>query len=376
MRPRFAYSYRNPHVRRVAGWLDRGVTLFRRSGGMGKIPPGAPTSVTVVKLDHLGDAFLFLPALAAMAKAWPKAALTVVCQGGAAEIYRHGGLRLQVVTVPGDGRKTRLGRLLGETWFLFRTLRRTKADLVIDARGDARTCVAGVLARVPRRVGRGDREVFSSLLTERVPGMTGGHETENHRALLRSLRIPPPRDWKPNLVVTAKPSVKTKGKVLAVHAVAGYPYKIWPKSHFQTTLAAVLQARKGWTVHLLGGAADQGRLGDLVTGLPKALRPRVEILAGRLTVVETWAHLGTCRGFLGCDSLPAHFAASHGLPGVVLMSGAVDGKAWAPLSETLHVLQGTEEGHVCALEHCPEPCPHMAAIPAETVTGLLLTRLR
>ncbi len=181
--------------------------------------------------------------------------------------------------------------------------------------------------------------------------------------------------WNPELYGTDNEKAKAKGihktlfsrPVVAIHVSAGLPYKMWPSENF-AKLITMLGEFCSCDFALLGSSEDS-IFAQSICELVK--KNRVEDLTGKLSIRDAYFFLSDVRGFVGNDSVLAHFAGSLGVPVVELMNGAVDEKRWRAAGERVSVLTGLDKGHICALDKCKYPCPHMRAISTNEVFELM-----
>lgn len=120
---------------------------------------------------------------------------------------------------------------------------------------------------------------------------------------------------------------------------------------------------------LLCGSSEDRKFTEIVEGIyPDA---RIKDIAGACSLRLCYGLLKYASAFVGNDSVLVHFAASHDIPSVQLMNGAVSVKSCYALGEKIEVLFGFDGDHACLITKCVYPCPHMKKILPESVLDAL-----
>jgi ADP-heptose:LPS heptosyltransferase len=368
-----------------------------------------PRRIILVQLDHLGDAVLSTPLIAALRAAYPEATIDVLASPSNHEVFEGDPNvnRVQVADRTWFERNPERWGLVTAVWELGRSLREQRYDLGIDVRGDVLSVLVLSLARVPRRVGW-SMGGGSFLLTDVAAWIPGRHEVRSRLALLERLGIVPDerarvevtvRDldriaiarrlaeaWPRRTVRRTEAFVRIAGRerilasrlarvspatesisgeadwlhadrfsalppLLAVHLGAGNAAKRWPARAWKVLVARFLAS--GWRVVVVGGVED--------VPLSSALEPHewLRDWTGSMTVAQTTAFLERADLFIGADSGPAHLAASAGALSVILFSGTNQARQWRPWSRHSLVLRHRVPCHPCHQKVCPlvgHPC--------------------
>jgi ADP-heptose:LPS heptosyltransferase len=126
---------------------------------------------------------------------------------------------------------------------------------------------------------------------------------------------------------------RLSGRWLVAHPGSGSEKKNWPEPLWKTFLLEWLK-RTDWNILLIGGEAEEQRLGRLAASLPNA-RCR---LVFNLPLVDLALLMRQTQGFLGHDSGMTHLAAALGLRGCVLW-GMTNEAVWHPASDRFKVLR-------------------------------------
>jgi heptosyltransferase-2 len=384
------------------------MAVFRRLRAIRRVED--PRRILVVQLDHLGDAVLSTPLIAALRNAYPAAAIDVLASPSNHEVFDavpHVTRVLVAERTWFERHPDRWG-FLRAVWSLGRSLRGAEYDLGIDVRGDVLSVMVLALAGVPRRVGW-SMGGGSFLLTDVAPWIPGRHEVRSRLALLARLGIPldesarvdvpvPDEDrvnvarrladawprravrrsevhtaagrsgrvspaWEPRALPPELESIDDEADwlhagrfspippILAVHLGAGNAAKRWPTRSWKTLIERFLAA--GWRVVVVGGIDDVPLSKNLVT------HERMRDWTGSLSVTQTTALLERADLFIGADSGPAHLAASAGTLSVILFSGTNQPRQWRPWSRHSLVIRHRVPCQPCHQKVCPlgdHPC--------------------
>ena len=311
--------------------------------------------ILLIRRRALGDALVTLPAVLAVHRAWPGAAIDLVVDRPFAPLLAELARPVRVLAWPPEP---------GRSWL--RTLREGRYDLVIDWLGNPRTAIWTALTGAPLRVGY-DLPRRRWAYNLRVPrNRSGEHELrafagEAFLDPLRALGLDP-APWRPGPVpapgdggeAALGPDYRrwrdrwrlADKRPVAVIMSATWPAKAWPADHV-VTLVTELEAA--------------GREPLVVTGpgdgeLEAALRGRIsdDRFAPPTDLGELADLLGRCRLFVGTDCGARHLAAVVGLPTLTLF-GPTDPAGWNPASPEHVSLRTGEPCSPCNLTRCPVP---------------------
>lgn len=330
--------------------------LFGRRGGEDRagLRCRRVERVLAVRLDHVGDFVLVMPALRALRETFPKARLSVLVGGWARELAEGQPYIDDVISfdAPWFARGKARWKGLWELWRLIWRLRRRGFDLGVEFRGDLRNnfllWIGGVKVRLGYGVAGG-----GFFLTHEARYVPGRHEAEQNLSLIRALGWQKSDDgawlWVADEerrfaeALWAEIGVAPGQAVLAIHPGAGVPWKRWPLDRFAEVARWAVDGF-GAKVVVLGSAAE-ARLGRAVceaTGGCHAVD-----LTGRITLRQLAAILQRCRVFLGNDSAPAQLAGAVSVPAVVIFSGLNEVRRWRPLGRRVVALQHADGCDSC-----------------------------
>lgn len=316
-----------------------------------------PEAVLAIRPRTLGDVVLTTPALRALKRGHPDAALEVVTEPRYVPLLEG---------LPGVDRVWPLERSTGATLRLARELGRRRYRIAVDFFGNTRTALL-ILAsrarltagydlrgrrfayrrRVPRTLspGPGRREYAAAThvrLATAVGGIADGLETR--------IAIPPGARARAAELLGPHPASAGRGTVGLV-AAGTWPTKTWPASHAALLARRLLEA--GYRVLLLSGPGE------------RALSARLEVLApgiGTLPpcdVATLAAVIAGLAAVVGTDSGPRHLAAALGIPSFAWF-GPTHPDTWSPPG-AIHGAWQTE----LPCRGCDRTeCPHWSCMPA------------
>ncbi|GAA3338306.1 glycosyltransferase family 9 protein [Curtobacterium pusillum] len=274
--------------------------------------------IAVLRGGGLGDLMFAVPAMEALAAAYPEARITLLGSPSAPSVLRgrtdavHAFEELPVVPGvrdSGDGAPTPedfFGRLAG------------RFDLAVQVHGGGRNSNPFLL-RLGARHTVGTATEDAEVLERWVRYVYYQHEVV--RALeVVSLAGAEPVTLDPRVRVTDEERAAMRerlgvtGHLVAIHPGATDPRRRWSPDRF----AAVARARleTGDHVVLVGDRSDVPASSAIVAALPADLVGRVHDLTGSLPLGELPAVLAAADVMVGDDSGPRHLAVAVGTPTV------------------------------------------------------------
>ena len=350
--------------------------------------PGRPRQevrrILVVKLDHIGDFVVALPALRALRAHFPKAQLSLLAPPATAALAGLAPEVDEVIAFTFYERRSADGRSeVGEEALaaLEAMLSPQRFDVAIDLRMHPET------RSVLRRTGAGFLAGYDH--EGRFPWLDVALEWEGDTRLLlkrgpigeRLLQLAhaTAAAFAPAMPPVGAGDAVAKAAVLAmlpdgfaglplacVHPGAGNLTKQWPAASFAAVID--LLVADGMAVVLVGSAEEAG-VADAVLRHAAPGAP-VCSLAGSLELALLPALLQACALFVGNDSGPKHLAGSLGVPTVGVHSGVVDAREWGPAG---HAAVAVQKQMVCGpcyiatAEDCPRALACLTGVRARDV---------
>jgi heptosyltransferase-3 len=304
--------------------------------------------ILVMKFRSPGDVLLMVPALKALKRKFPEAAISVALNAEAAPLLE---LHPAVSELLPYGRAGRPASLLGRAGFelgFARQIRSRRFDVAINATEGDRGALLALASGAPTRVGidpRGSglafkRRIFGHLL----PAWPKDRHNVMCNLDLVALLGAEISDRGVELALADSDARRIEellasggidpGQPLAhVHAPSRVSYKRWRPE----AVAAVvdhLELERAVRV-VLSGATQEAAYVQAIVGL---CRSRPLDLAGRLSLRQAGALARRARLFFGVDTVVMHLAAAVGTP-VVALFGPTIASGWGPWDNSGPALQ-------------------------------------
>ncbi|MFZ0828545.1 MAG: glycosyltransferase family 9 protein [Verrucomicrobiia bacterium] len=293
----------------------------------------AKPKILVIRGGAIGDFILTLPAITALRRQFPLAHLEVLGYPHIAQLAVAGGLvdRVQPIEARGlAGFFARDGTLAPELMDYF-----SEFELIISYLYDPDEIFK-------TNVGRCLVKQF--IVGPHRPDETAQlHATQVYLKPLERLAIfdadPVPRlSFNPPVASGGAdppvgPDARQRVPTIVFHPGSGSEKKNWPEAKW-AGLIQQIATTTNWSVLLVGGEAEGGRLQRLAGAMPSA---RCSIAQG-LPLAELAQRLRPGAAFVGHDSGITHLAAAVGLPCLVLWADTLE-EIWRPRGERLVVLK-------------------------------------
>ena len=351
------------------------------------LPPSIlrpPSSILLIRPDHLGDLLFATPAIRALRAALPQVYIACLVGPWSKAVLRNNPHLDEVMTCPFPGftRRPKPSPLQPYSllWRYARWLRARRFDLAVVLRFDHWWgALLAYLAGIPRRVGYDVAEV-RPFLTEAVPYVPGRHEVEQNLALVeRAAGCELPMADSPlEFHLTAEDRAFAEGfltergvrkgdLLVCVHPGAGAPVKLWREAAWAQVGDALAQ-RYGAKIILTGSAGER----PLCEAIARRMAAEPIVAAGETTLGGLAALMARSRLVLGVDSGPLHLAVAVGAPTVHLY-GPVDSRTFGPWGDPARhvVITSNMDCIPCnRLDYAPEELdehPCVRNIPAERV---------
>jgi len=330
---------------RVRLTLLQALGLLWGAGATGKEPTtGAigPSSILVIRPDHLGDLLFAVPALRRLRAAYPYARITALVGPWGEPVLARTPYVDDILTCPFPGfLRMPKGSFLAPyrtLWYHALALRARRFDLALILRFDHWWgALLAALAGIPWRVGYDVAEVKPSL-TSAVPYRPGRHEVIQNLALLSGMvgsAMDEGITWREEPLEFALSDADKawardylgqdddKGWI-AFHPGAGAAVKRW-RAEAWAEVGDALAARFGARIVITGSVGER----PLAEEIARRLCVPARIAAGETTLPHLAALLHRCRLVIGPDSGPLHLAVAVGTPTVHLY-GPVDAALFGP----------------------------------------------
>ena len=314
------------------------------------VPPGGFRRIAVLRLSSLGDVILTLPAVHALARAFPQAHLSYWVKDEFADLVRYDPAITHARVLEREAR--RIEDLVSMSAEL------EDADLIVDLHGNLRTRAltfrqpAPVLRSPSYRLARSAMVHLRWARRPAPPSVLARYAMA--LAPVGLLPTEPPRvhagtdaeAWAADWLAMWNPAAAP----LAIIPGASHATKRWPESHW-LELHGMMRA-EGRPLLYIGLEADRARLPVLAAKV--ALDRDCRWVMERLSRVA--ALLSRCHGAVAGDTGVMHLAAARGVRTVAMFGSTAPELGFAPAGDGHAVLCRREACQPCTL-HGREACP-------------------
>jgi ADP-heptose:LPS heptosyltransferase len=288
--------------------------------------------IVIIKLDHIGDVILSIPAVANLRAHFPRAHIAMVVNSSSEPIVRY-IFHVDEVLCYNARFFDRSG---GSRIFDFargarfaREMRGREFDLIVDLRGSFASLFFALIARSKYRIDRG------TYLVQRKLGRISSareHEAEVNLDILARAGVPT-RSREISLHLTqgdldsadsllrGGPALVGKSSkpdshspIIVIHPGAPVPLKRWPAERYARLTCRLLQEYNAQII-LVGGKGEEWiarSVASATTGRDACpANGQVTDISGRTTLGQLAAVLRRADLFIGNDSGPMHLAAAR-----------------------------------------------------------------
>jgi ADP-heptose:LPS heptosyltransferase/GT2 family glycosyltransferase/2-polyprenyl-3-methyl-5-hydroxy-6-metoxy-1,4-benzoquinol methylase len=377
--------YHNVNVKTSPHFAIDPEPILVEYAGLLPIDPADVQRILIVKLDHIGDVVLSLPAIRRLGDKFPRAEITAVVGSWARPIVEREGALDRILTYDffqadsslpprelNTEEKGRISRMLQEFAF----------DLALDLRKQGETREFLRLSGAPYTVGywtgaqddwltigpqwdpdvafQSPRQHITDQFIQLVDAIPG---PERHSS---GIDLPVGEDERHRALSKLGESLQSDaGILIGVHPGVGNRTRQWPSEHF-ARLADKLVERLNARVLFFGGDSDI----DLIEEIRSEMKNDAVSLAGHLSLREFIAAVERCQLFIGNTSGPMHMAAARGVTTLGIFGGVVDPREWAPRGSHAATIRLATHCSPCYLgrpSDCPRNLECLTRLPAEKV---------
>ncbi|MGQ3140521.1 glycosyltransferase family 9 protein [Rhizobium oryzihabitans] len=365
---------------------ENGVVVENRTT-FGLNPFGQKPKILILKLDHIGDFFLSLPAVDVLKRAWPDAEVTLVCSPTNGDLARASGYFDSVIEykfsaeLSQDVQKAQL-----ENYANIKRLVPDRYDLAIDLRHDPDTRPLLMFIQAAVKAGfQGFDKHFMPLNISLPPmGVPRGlyQNAHNiHRLMLLSSHVVntlkgfDSSDATSALIANGtfnNPFVGSRYVVIAPGG--GTLAKKWAPSKF-AELARRLVSEDDLKIVVVGGNAESEYRDAIFNAIPEGTG--LDLIAN-LPLVDLASVIANAQIFVGTDTGATHLAALIGVPTVVVFSGVADHNIWQPMGKSVAIVRkplACSPCHIARIEDCVAAHQCMTGISVDVVLDTIRNTL-
>ncbi|MCS7296814.1 MAG: glycosyltransferase family 9 protein [Bacteroidia bacterium] len=309
--------------------------------------------VLVIQTAFLGDALLTLPLIRRLQEAFPSAEVHWLLRKGNEELFEQHPWKFRLWTWDKSWR---------DFLRLYRELSQLEWEGIIVVQRFFRMGLLGWLLKARWRIAY-DKSPLSFLYTHAVPHEVreGVHETTRVLALLRPLGFSPTLPPPPWLFPSELPFFKKPYIVVAPAsrwATKEAPLEYWARFLQQVPLT--------YHVYLTADASQWAKLEKLT-----AFHPKVENVAGKLSLREVAALVAGAERLYTVDSALTHFGSALNVPTTTIYCSTLPAFGFGPLAPGSEVVEtplplacrpcGIHGRRTCPLSHFQ--CGHTLPLP-------------
>jgi len=304
--------------------------------------------ILIIKLRHIGDVLLIIPAIRALKDTFPDASISVLVNAGTEDVLKGNPLIGELIVLDrGVKILPVIKRYAKEVSFL-KTIRQKGFDMTVDLTGGDRAAIMSFASRAGYRLGRvfrkgfiGKKYMYTHLSAEPegrkhtvlqnlgvVKGF--GINTEN---LSVDFYIPEEDRLFIKKILTPDASRITYNAIVHVHPTSRWLFKCWKDEAMAEVIVWLLE--RGAAVIITSSPdireVEKARtILSLVSSRITHHASRLIDLCGKTTIKQLGAISEASDLFFGVDSAPMHIAAAVGTPVIALFgpSGAFDWGPW------------------------------------------------
>ncbi|HVY76617.1 MAG TPA: glycosyltransferase family 9 protein [Puia sp.] len=284
----------------------------------------------IIQTAFIGDVVLATSLIEKLHACFPDAQIDFLLRKGNESLLQgHPYLREVLIWDKKKHKQRNLLRLIGR-------IRREHYDKVINVQRFAATGMLTAFSGARETIGF-DKNPFSRLFSTRVVHQVGGsnalHETERNLELIR--HFTDDRYFRPALYPStadyeAIPAYRNT-KFITISPASVWFTKQYPADQW---ISFIEKLPSAYSVLLLGGPGDRSLCEDIQRAVP-----RVEILAGKLSFLQSAALMSAAAMNYVNDSAPMHFASAMNTPVTAVYCSTIPGFGFGPLSDVRHVVE-------------------------------------
>ncbi len=286
--------------------------------------------ILVIQTSFLGDAILATSILESLHKSNPNYELHLLVRKGNEALFEgHPFLKTCWVW---DKKANKLGNLLR----MISAIRSEKFDVIVNVHRYLSSGLITALSGAKTRIGF-DKNPLSWAFTQSIiHRFNGGHEIDRNHKLIQSLVLMEQAE-KPRLYPTAKDMASVAqfqvNEYVCIAPTSVWNTKQWPKEKWVELIQLLPSEHK---VYLLGAKNDRSICEWIQAN---ANRDMIEVLAGKLSFLQSAALMAGAKMNYVNDSAPMHLASATNAPTTVIYCSTIPGFGFGPLSDRKKIVQ-------------------------------------
>jgi heptosyltransferase-2 len=306
--------------------------------------------ILIIQTAFIGDVVLATPLIEKLKRFYPDSTIDLLLRkGNESLLFNHPHLRQVLVLDKKNGKYRNLLAML-------KRIREEKYEYVINVQRFAASGFLTAFSGAKHTIGF-DKNPLSFLFSEKVKHIISEtdkdqHEIKRNLELIRNITddsivmprlYPAEADYK---------KIVPQGEYVCIAPASVWFTKQLPAERW---IALMDQLPTHLTIYLLGAPGDLTLCEEIKRQVKSS---KVEILAGKLSFLESAALMKNARMNYVNDSAPLHFASAMNAPVSAMFLSTVPAFGFGPLSDTSYIFETTEnlDCRPCGL-HGYKSCP-------------------
>jgi len=318
--------------------------------------------ILAIKLRHIGDVLLTVPALKAIRETFPEAELAILVNAGTEQMLTLNPVIDRIHSYDREKAGHGLTARIREEVRLFKEVRSQGYDLTINLtegdRGALLSFFSGARYRLGLRTRRKNDWLMGHLYSHLADPPDGRlHMVERDLGLLQALGISG-GDGKVDIFfssddemravkILSEDGIDTDTPFIHIHPTSRWMFKAWTVE--ENARVADHFEQRGIRVVMTSG--PDGREKDMLREIADQCSTRPLFLPGRLTLKELAAITDRASLFFGVDSAPMHMASALETPVVVLFGPSKEFN-WGPRGTGDEVITTDHDCRPCGQDGC------------------------
>ncbi|HIE44202.1 MAG TPA: putative lipopolysaccharide heptosyltransferase III [Candidatus Omnitrophica bacterium] len=303
--------------------------------------------ILMIKLRHIGDTLLAVPAIRAVRETYPKAYIAALVNSGTEETLTGNPLINEVLTFQRSNLNLPMLKRLKNEFSFFRKLRSMRFDMTVDLTGGDRAAIISFISGARYRLGYsvkggfwGKRYIYTHIAKKNRKQHTVlrnldvvkqlGIDTDNLKV---DFYIPEEARAFVSKVLRDN-GVTSEDFVVHIHPTSRWLFKCWEADSMAEVINYFLS--QGLKVVVTSGP-DKKEL-NRAQKILSMVRGNVINLCGKTTIKQLGAVSEAANLFFGIDSAPMHIAAAVETP-VIALFGPSGAYAWGPWDKNVDIQQ-------------------------------------